>query len=193
MLTHEVIVEIKMHNTTPDMWIEYSKETGDITYKTSTPEMFGDGKRHMSAKTRCQVWNTKNAGRVAGSIDANGYVVLTVAGKMHKAHRLAFLLVTGEMPKGQVDHINGNRSDNRWDNLRDVPKLTNALNQKRHVTNKSGIAGVRFAAHVNKWVAYIGHENKMHHLGVFGTIEEAAEARWAAEEQLGFHANHGKR
>jgi hypothetical protein len=101
--------------------------------------------------------------------------------------------MTGEMPKGQVDHINGDRADNRWENLRDVPKLLNALNQKRHSTNKSGVTGVRFAAHTNKWMAYIGHDNRMHHLGVFDTLEEAAEARWEAEEQLGFHESHGRR
>ena len=178
--------------TNPLKWVTYSPKTGKFIYKTSTPDMFGCGKRHMSAETRCRVWNTKNAGREAGSLDKHGYIVMHVGSKHYKAHRLAFLLMTGSLPKGQVDHINGNRSDNRWSNLRDVPKLLNALNQKRHTTNKSGITGVRFAPHIKKWMAYIGHRNKMHHLGVFDTLEEAAEARWAAEEQLGFHENHGR-
>ena len=177
----------------PIDWVTYSPETGKFIYKTATAEMFGEGKRHMSAKTRAKVWNAKNSGREAGSVDAHGYVVMSVGSKLYKAHRLAFLLMTGEMPKGQVDHINGDKADNRWENLRDVPKLVNALNQKRHVTNKSGITGVRFSTHNNKWMAYIGHNNRMNHLGMFDTIEEAAEARWDAEEKLGFHQNHGRR
>lgn len=177
----------------PFKWISYCPDTGAFTYKTATPDMFEDGKRHMTAKIRCGIWNTKNAGRVAGAIDAQGYTVMSVANKMHKAHRLAFLLMTGSAPQGQVDHINGDRSDNRWCNLRDVPKLLNALNQKKHSTNTSGVTGVRFSTHINKWMAYIGHQNKMHHLGVFDTLEEACEARWDAEEKLGFHQNHGKR
>jgi hypothetical protein len=177
----------------PKEWVIYDPETGKFVYKTARPEMFGNGKRHMSAEARAKVWNTKNAGREAGSICADGYVTMSVGSKTCKAHRLAFLLMTGEMPKGQVDHINGDKADNRWENLRDVPKLLNALNQKRHVTNKSGVTGVRFSTHINKWMAYIGHDNRMHHLGVFDTLEEAAEARWAAEEQLGFHENHGRR
>lgn len=179
--------------TDPKEWITYDPKTGKFVYKTATPEMFGAGKRHMSAEVRARIWNTKNAGREAGAICSQGYVTMSVGAKTYKAHRLAFLLMTGEMPKSQVDHINGDRADNRWENLRDVPKLLNALNQKRHSTNKSGVTGVRFAAHINKWMAYIGHDNRMHHLGVFDTLEEAAEARWKAEEQLGFHENHGRR
>jgi hypothetical protein len=184
---------MKVAVTDPKEWVIYNPETGKFTYKVATADMFGDGKRHMTAEARAKVWNTKNAEREAGSVDGQGYVVMCVGSKIYKAHRLAFLLMTGEMPKGQVDHINGDRADNRWENLRDVPKLLNALNQKRHSTNKSGVTGVRFAAHTNKWMAYIGHDNRMHHLGVFDTLEEAAEARWEAEEQLGFHESHGRR
>jgi hypothetical protein len=182
-----------MKSVDTSKWVSYCPETGTFTYKSATPDMFENGKRHMTSEVRCGVWNTKNEGRVAGTIDSQGYTVISVGSRQCKAHRLAFVLMTGSEPKGQVDHINGNRSDNRWENLRDVPKLLNALNQKKHSTNSSGVTGVRFSTHLNKWMAYIGHQNKMHHLGVFDTLEDACEARWDAEEKLGFHQNHGRR
>ena len=116
----------------PFKWISYCPDTGAFTYKTATPDMFEDGKRHMTAKIRCGIWNTKNAGRVAGAIDAQGYTVMSVANKMHKAHRLAFLLMTGSAPQGQVDHINGDRSDNRWCNLLTYHHRTLHVDQRHH-------------------------------------------------------------
>lgn len=80
-------------------------------------------------------------GNVAGTISDEGYRVLTVYGVRYKAGRVAVLLMTGEWPKGEVDHINRVKDDNRWANLRDVDASTNCLNRVRtvpHVRDRAG-------------------------------------------------------
>lgn len=69
-------------------------------------------------------------GRVAGTLSREGYIVIWADGKAYKAHRLAFLYMTGECPKQETDHINGIRTDNRWQNLREATKHQNAINKK---------------------------------------------------------------
>ena len=85
-------------------------------------------------------------GSVAGRLTNNGYITISVCGKIHLAHRLVFLYETGALPVGEVDHINGVRTDNRWINLRDVSHGENCKNIARRVSNKTGVIGVCFDA-----------------------------------------------
>ncbi len=122
------------------------------------------------------------AGQVAGVLEGRGYVVLGLLGKRYYAHRIAFLLMTGEWPE-LVDHINGDRKDNRWSNLRNAD---NALNQQNQRTasrnNRLGVLGVR--AFGGKFRSAICVDGKPKHLGTFATPEEASAAYVAAKRQL---------
>ncbi|QIG74568.1 HNH endonuclease protein [Rhizobium phage RHph_Y25] len=119
-----------------------------------------------------------------------GYVKIMHRGKMYLAHRIIWAIANGKWPEGQIDHINGNRSDNRLSNLRDVTPSENSRNRVVDHRNKSGVIGVIFRR--NRWVSTITSECKNIHLGNFLTKEEAVLARRNAEIALGYHPNHGR-
>lgn len=126
-----------------------------------------------------------------GRIDTHGYLQISVNGKRHLAHRLAWLYVYGEWPN-QIDHINGDRLDNRIPNLRDVNSLENAKNQKKYKNNKSGVIGVGWNKRACKWRARITVDGYTKELGSFSKKEDAKKARSKAEKELNFHENHGR-
>jgi len=132
---------------------------------------------------------------IAGFINNNKgkkYRHIMINYKMYKAHRLAFLYVLSEFPSYQVDHINGDGTDNRWINLRPVTSKENRRNQKLHSTNTSGYVGVTWNKHKGKWQAGIGINNKLIYLGSFLDIRGAIKARKEANIKYGFHENHGQ-
>lgn len=89
-------------------------------------------------------WKKNN--KVAGSLNQYGYRQISIDGKLYVASRVAFVLVTGNWPINEVDHINRNNDDNRWDNLRDVTSSENKLNRKPYLAktkSKFGVKGVR--------------------------------------------------
>ena len=86
--------------------------------------------------------NNVKKGDEAGRIDSKGYRVIGINGKQYKAHRLAFLYMTGKMPPEEVDHINGVRDDNRWFNLRTATSTQNKLNPQGPIRSNTGIRGV---------------------------------------------------
>jgi hypothetical protein len=124
------------------------------------------------------------AGRAAGCREKRiGYCTIGYKGKIYKSHRLAWLYVTGKWPDGIIDHINGVKDDNRFDNLRVVDESGNAQNvRKPNKRNKSGFMGVIFFQ--NKWRANITHSGKTHWLGDFATPEEAHQAYLAAKRKF---------
>lgn len=99
--------------------------------------------------------------------------------------------MTGKDPES-LDHINGNRSDNRWENLREASPLENQRNRKLNANNRSGKSGVCFVKNSQKWRAQIKVESKMIFLGDFRELGDAVEARGAGELKYLFHKNHGK-
>jgi hypothetical protein len=121
-------------------------------------------------------------GTCYGHRDRDGYIVFKIAGRDVFAHRVAVLLMTGEWPAAVVDHINGDRADNRWENLRAVTQRVNRQNMRAaHKDSRSGLLGVspyrgRFRAQL-----YAGGKNSM--LGTFGTAQEAHEAYVAAKRE----------
>jgi hypothetical protein len=131
-------------------------------------------------------------GKPAGCLRSDGYIQISLDGKLHRAHRLAWRLFHGEWPDGEIDHINGVRSDNRIENLRVTSRVENMRNQKRHNTNTSGTAGVCWHKKAKKWVAMIKVNNKLLYLGLHADKADAISARKAAEVQHGFHSNHGR-
>lgn len=126
----------------------------------------------------------KLAGCNAGGIHSEGYIYISLRGKRYFAHRLAWLYMTGENPSQLIDHINGNRSDNRFENLRLATKSQNGRNAKVRKDSTSGIKGVRFERNLNKWTASIFHGKKRIHLGVFESSDLAYQARESAAKRL---------
>lgn len=131
-------------------------------------------------------------GSVAGSVDSGGYGQIRIQGKSILAHRLAWFYHYKDSPKEHIDHINGNRLDNRIENLREVSRFENQQNQKKYNTNKSGITGVSWHKQHNKWYASVQKNKKLHFLGLFDNIFDAAAASKSARNRLGFHENHGR-
>ena len=134
-------------------------------------------------------------GDIAGTNPDNkhnaGYVRLKIDGDMFLAHRLAFLYVNGAFPDDQVDHINHDRSDNRFCNLRECFRSENQKNLKKRKDNKSGICGVHWSDIRRKWIAQMRSCNMSIVLGDHDDFFEACCARKSAEYKHGFHANHG--
>lgn len=133
------------------------------------------------------------AGKRADTNSGNGYKAISAGGVVKGAHRVAYLLMNGDWPPEQMDHINGIRDDNRWENLRAVSHIENCRNLGVYARNKSGIPGVRWNERYQFWEAYIRLNNKDHRLGCHKTLLDAAAARKSAENNHGFDTNHGRR
>jgi hypothetical protein len=112
--------------------------------------------------------------------------------KTFRAHRVIWALVYGEWPKGEIDHINGQRDDNRLVNLRCVTRAENGKNRARRFDNTSGRTGVRLQKKTGRWEARIKVDGRCIHLGTFQRIEDAVRAREKAEIRHGFHPNHDR-
>ena len=131
------------------------------------------------------------AGGSAGTSTRTGYVAITIDGKHHQAHRLAWLYAHGQWPTAEIDHINGVRSDNRLCNLRDVPVRDNRCNAARRNDNGSGVAGVHWDAARQKWQAKISLNKRLIFLGRFTSYDAAVVARRSAERAYGYSERHG--
>jgi hypothetical protein len=130
-------------------------------------------------------------GQVMGSFSKIGYITMWIDGKSYYAHRLAWLYMTGKWPENEIDHIDHNRCNNVWGNLREVTRKENRMNVTLLERNSSGFTGVRFDKENNKWLASIGVNGKNVNLGRFSNIVDAIECRKKADIKYGFHANHG--
>lgn len=127
-------------------------------------------------------------GQECGRISkTSGYRDIGVDGGLHKASRLAFVYMTGAYPRGVVDHINGNRSDDRWANLRDVSHSENCANVALRSDNTSGAHGVVWDAARSKWRAQIRVDGKKVNLGRFADKSEAIKAHKAASNEQWSH------
>ena len=131
--------------------------------------------------------------REAGHLNRNGYRYVMFNGKRYFAHRLIWLMQYGYIPDG-IDHINGNRSDNRIENLRAASVSENSMNAKKRSDNTSGIKGVSLDKRSGKWLARCTVAGKKNHIGLFKNINDAAEAvRLFRENNHGEFANHGEK
>lgn len=140
----------------------------------------------------------KRGGRVkAGSLvkskpGRSGYLPIGVGGVVYLAHRLAWLLWYGYWPEEQIDHIDHDRTNNRLSNLRLVTAQGNKMNESKRKDNKSGVTGVYWSNARKQWIACLYQHGKFIHLGSFSDKGKAVEARELANENYGFHENHGK-
>jgi len=171
--------------------LDYNLETGELYWKPRPASMF-QGLKH--SPERCaNAWNTKYAGMPAfDSIRRDdGYHKGAFEGRVYTKHRIIWKMATGVDPQ-EIDHIDGNRSNNGIGNLREVDRRQNTCNRRRPTNNRSGVIGVYFDPNTGLWRAKIAYRGMVERLGSFPTIEAAAEARRDAEIRYGFHPNHGR-
>lgn len=128
--------------------------------------------------------NGAKAGDPAGYLDECGYRRIQIDGRTYKAHRLALLIVNGKEPTQQVDHINGDKGDNRLCNLREVSNAENQQNvRKPRSNNKSGVLGV-MRTRGNRYAAHIWSGGAQRYLGTFDSAEMAHQCYLMAKSQL---------
>jgi len=147
------------------VWNEYfTYEDGNLYWKKTTT-------------------NRVKVGTKVGSDNNNGYLETSLLNRRLLVHRVVYELHNGDIPAGlYVDHINGDRSDNRVDNLRLADTYGNASNAKTPRNNKSGYKGVCFDNRRAKWRAHITHHKKHIFLGYFDCPQEAHNAYLSAAE-----------
>jgi hypothetical protein len=133
----------------------------------------------------------RKTGRVASGKTKAGYITVQVQGKKLYAHRVAWLLKTGAWPEGQIDHIDGDRANNSFGNLRDASRNDNLQNRTKSA-GATGFLGVSFHSASGKYNAQIFVDGRNKSLGLFPTAEEAHAAYLSAKEQFhnGFVKNH---
>jgi len=175
MLNHNYISSI----------LDYNPSTGSIHWKKRALSSF----RSDSAG---KAWNTKYALKLAGSINKHGYCLISIDYVRYLSHRLAYFIYHKSVPRF-IDHIDGDRCNNKIDNLRSVTNQVNLQNSKRSSANNSGFTGVSLNKASNKWVSAIKVLGVPIYLGAFDDIESAIEARIIANIKYGFHKNHGGR
>lgn len=134
----------------------------------------------------------RKIGDVLGTKDGKGHLQVWAEGRLFAVHRIVWKMQTGKDPVGHIDHINGVRDNNKFENLRDVTEQENHKNVRPLKNNTSGHVGVIFHKLTNKWAAVIGVNGKHKHLGLFQEKEGAIQARKDAEKLYGFHENHGR-
>ncbi len=144
---------------------------------------------HYNPKTGIFTWKERlskriSCGDVAGSLSREGVVSIRIKKSIYKAHRLAWLYMTGSLPKEHIDHINRVPSENQFNNLREATNQQNIFNSGISKNNKCGFKGVFFDNCRNKYVAKIQHNGKSHHIGVFIDPEEAHKAYCAKGREL---------
>lgn len=155
MLTYERAAEL----------LAYDPETGSLTWRVG---------RARTAKQ----------GALAGTPNPAGYLRVKVDGRSHMAHRLAWLLVYGEWPAGSLDHINGQRNDNRLCNLRLADNATNQFNASAHRDSTSGVKNVAWHKQTGLWQVRVQARGINHCFGRFSDLVAATEAARAARAAL---------
>lgn len=146
-----------MDQTTLKSLLSYSAETGHFHWKVP--------RRNIAV------------GDLAGCVNQKGYRYIGVGGKLYRANRLAWFYCYGEWPEFQVDHINGDRLDDRIENLRDVPPHGNQQNRRAGNKNSSSrLLGVSWNGATNSWRAQISVGRKTRHLGLYETEQDAHRA-----------------
>lgn len=152
-------------------WFIYDPSTGLLRHRNARP-------------------NGRSGGTIAGSLQSGGYRQVRYMGRAHYAHRVAWLLMTGDWPAEEIDHIDHDRSNNQWSNLRVVTRSENMQNQKPR--SREGSKGIFFRADRGKWRARIRVNGRIKNLGQFETAEEAHAAYVKAAKEIHCDGTRGK-
>jgi len=164
--------------------IQFNHETGISTWKHRSII-------HFKNKQSQKRWNAMFSGKTIGTKWKNPksgkkYILLSLFGKKYRLHRVLWFMTYGEWPK-DIDHINGDGTDNRILNLRNVTHKDNTRNQKLNKNNKTGIAGVSWCCKSNKWRVTISSMG----MGYYHCFLDAVSLRKSLELKLNYHSNHG--
>lgn len=145
----------------------YDPETGYVTWAKKTGKKVAVGAR-------------------VGAPHCAGYLQTSQQGEVHLLHRLIWLYVHGSLPVTHIDHVNGDRTDNRLANLRLADPSQNTANQKQRADNTSGVRGVSWSSRRNAWIAQIRWRGRPRYLGQYASLKAASDAyRSAAAEMFG--------
>jgi hypothetical protein len=166
-------------------YLEYCPDTGRLLWRERARERFSTLRGYAT-------WNSRYAGKEAGT-PFTGYISISIHKNRILAHRIAWAMYFGEWPEADIDHINGDRRDNRIKNLRSVSRGENRKNSAMHSRNTSGVSGVDWFKPAQLWRARIHDDGKEITLGYFKDMDSAVAARKAAEPKYGYHPNHGRR
>lgn len=145
--------------------LNYDESSGVFTWK-------------MTTNRRIKV------GSIAGSISIKGYHVIRFDGHLHYSHRLAWLYVNGEIGLFEIDHIDGDRKNNRISNLRLASTAQNSMNRGEYKNNTSGLKGVYHDKQRGTWRALIRKDRKRYFLGDFSTPEAAHSKYLSVSKEL---------
>lgn len=137
----------------------------------------GEFKRRITSGGRVK-------GSKAGHRRNDGYIDISIRGRLHYAHRIAWIYTYKEIPELEIDHINRIRGDNRIENSRKATINENQYNKAKMKLNTSGFKGVHWSKTEMKWVARISSNGKRFHLGYFNSPEKAHEAYCNKAEKL---------
>lgn len=144
---------------------------------------------HYSPDTGVFTWRvrrsgTAGVGSTAGTLD-RGYIYIGIDRRIYPAHRLAWLYMTGSWPTNEIDHMDGEKTNNRISNLRDVCREINQQNlRKAHSRNSCGLLGVSLHRSTGKWRARLWTGGKNKSLGLFDSPEEAHSHYVAAKREI---------
>lgn len=155
--------------------LKYDSKTGTLTWK-NRPKM------HFPTERGWAIFHASYAGKETGCLDHKGYLVVLIGGRPYFSHRLAWAIAKGKWPDEMIDHVNGDRSDNRICNLREASRSENLMNSTLRKDNTSGVKGV-ILRH-GKWCVEIKVAKKRHRVGYFDSLEEAKAAVEAARITL---------
>ena len=186
-----------------DELIAYDKETGEFLWRHRDIKFFNDTARQAKEHNQA-IWNGRYAGTVAGCVNkSSGYRVIGIFGKLYQAHRIAYLMATGVDPLNMsIDHINQDRLDSRFSNLRLATSSDNNRNRSMQVNNSSGTMGIssyhkkphcwRGRVHVDGKITVI--KNPRTGYGYFEDFEKPELERLleAKRREAGYHNNHGQ-
>lgn len=137
-------------------------------------------------------WGFKKVNRPLEKISKEGYLIISIENKRYKAHRLAMIYMGFDLTKNcEVDHIDGNRSNNKFSNLRIVNRQENMKNKSIGKNNTTGVLGV--SVYGDKYRVRISLNGKRISLGLYNTIEEALSVRLKYEKEFGYCENHGRK
>ncbi|MEA3250151.1 MAG: HNH endonuclease [Pseudomonadota bacterium] len=169
--------------------LSYNPDTGIFTWNCRPDSHFRSGRA-------CNAWNAKFAGLAAGGVQLrNGgrykRVRISIDNVRWKAHRLAYIYMTGKSP-AEVDHKNGDATDNRWSNLSDGSGGKNRYNVGMRSDNTSGFTGVVWIKALGKWAARPWLNGKPKHIGVFSEKLDAARAVRKFYDENGYSETHGQ-
>ena len=124
-------------------------------------------------------WNATFAGKAAGSISGSGYIYINVHRLAYRAHRLACLWMTGEWPPDEIDHIDGDPTNNAWTNLRQASRNENSQNRHIQTNNTTGTRGISYNPRRGQWIVRVMVNKTSHFGGWFYDLEEAKRVRKA--------------